>query len=184
MLEKETVVAIKTPKASAVIKATEATAIPAIKKPRSPNPRVPLNPGCKPRPLRPNVHRPSRCRVMRRDARSRKQNCKPQLPIQRVPQRGESRGVIGVVVRRRCHGDHPRVTQKPEPSSPWRSPLSSGPVGDHSSLPVWITCSSSVANLGFNAFSVARSFSASAFRPILRKRTPRYSYASARVGLS
>jgi hypothetical protein len=60
----------------------------------------------------------------------------------------------------------------------------SDPVGDHSSLPVCITCSSSVANLGFNVFSVARSFSASAFRPILRKRTPRYSYASARVGLS
>ena len=50
---------------------------------------------------------------MRRDARSRKQNCTPQLPIQRIPQRGESRGVIGVVVHRRYHGGEPRVTQKP-----------------------------------------------------------------------
>ena len=37
-------------------------------------------------------------------------------------QRGESRGLIEVVVHGRCHGDHPRVTQKSEPSSSWRSP--------------------------------------------------------------
>src|ERR1700758_4196290 len=59
---------------------------------------------------------------MRRDARSRKQNGKPELPIHWISQRGESRGLIGVVVHRRCHGDHPRFTQKPKPSSPWRSP--------------------------------------------------------------
>jgi hypothetical protein len=41
---------------------------------------------------------------MRRDARSRKQNGKPELPIQRIPQRGESRGLIGIVVHRRYHG--------------------------------------------------------------------------------
>ena len=41
---------------------------------------------------------------MRRDARTRKQNGKPELPIQRIPQRGESRGLIGIVVHRRCHG--------------------------------------------------------------------------------
>ena len=37
---------------------------------------------------------------MRRDARTRKQNGKPELPIQRIPQRGESRGLIGFVVHR------------------------------------------------------------------------------------
>jgi len=41
---------------------------------------------------------------MRRDARTRKQNGKPELPIQRIPQRGESRGLIGIVVHRRCYG--------------------------------------------------------------------------------
>ena len=41
---------------------------------------------------------------MRRDARTRKQNGKPELPIQRIPQRGESRGLIGIVVHRRYHG--------------------------------------------------------------------------------
>jgi hypothetical protein len=51
--EKDTVVSIKTPEANAMIKAIKATAIPAIKKSRSGNPRVPLNPGRKPRPLRP-----------------------------------------------------------------------------------------------------------------------------------
>ncbi len=41
---------------------------------------------------------------MRRDARSRKQDGKPELPIQWISQRGESRGLVGVVVHRRCHG--------------------------------------------------------------------------------
>jgi hypothetical protein len=41
---------------------------------------------------------------MRRDARSRKQDGKPELPIQRIAQRGESRALIWAVVHRRCHG--------------------------------------------------------------------------------
>ena len=41
---------------------------------------------------------------MRGDARSRKQNGKPELPIQGIPQRGESRSLIWMVVHRDCHG--------------------------------------------------------------------------------
>ena len=48
---------------------------------------------------------------MRRDARSRKQNGKPELPIHRIPQRGESRGLIGIVVHRRCHGLKPELLE-------------------------------------------------------------------------
>ena len=41
-----------------------------------------------------HVHRPGGRGVLRRYARSRKQNGKPELPIHRIPQCGESRGFI------------------------------------------------------------------------------------------
>ena len=40
---------------------------------------------------------------MRGDARSRKQNGKPELPIQRIPQGGEGRALIWIFVHGRCH---------------------------------------------------------------------------------
>ena len=54
---------------------------------------------------------------MRRDARSGKQNGKPKFPIQRIPQRGESRGLIGIVVHRLVTAEA-RVSRKPDRSLP------------------------------------------------------------------
>ena len=48
------------------------------------------------------VHRPGGRGVLRCYARSGKQNGKPELPIDRIAQRGESRGFIEMNIHKRC----------------------------------------------------------------------------------
>jgi len=55
---------------------------------------------------------------MRGDARSRKQNGKPELPIQWIPQGGESRALIWIFVHGRCHWPKPELFENQTDLSP------------------------------------------------------------------